>query len=60
MGKKLSTHVLHTNLNTHCLLSSQAPKALLEKHYCELSDKPFYTKLVEYMNSGPVVAMVSQ
>ncbi|XP_055510258.1 nucleoside diphosphate kinase [Leucoraja erinacea] len=36
----------------------KAPKALLEKHYCELSDKPFYTKLVEYMNSGPVVAMV--
>ncbi|XP_032900589.1 nucleoside diphosphate kinase B isoform X2 [Amblyraja radiata] len=36
----------------------KASKALLEKHYCELSDKPFYPKLVEYMNSGPVVAMV--
>ncbi|XP_048410833.1 nucleoside diphosphate kinase [Stegostoma tigrinum] len=36
----------------------QAPKDLLEKHYCELSDKPFYPKLIKYMSSGPVVAMV--
>ncbi|XP_060700407.1 nucleoside diphosphate kinase [Hemiscyllium ocellatum] len=35
----------------------QAPKDLLEKHYCELSDKPFYPKLIKYMSSGPVVAM---
>ncbi|GCC40110.1 hypothetical protein chiPu_0024025 [Chiloscyllium punctatum] len=38
----------------------QAPKDLLEKHYCELSDKPFYPKLIKYMSSGPVVAMVSE
>ncbi|XP_067914690.1 nucleoside diphosphate kinase [Heterodontus francisci] len=36
----------------------QAPVALLEKHYCDLSDKPFYPKLIKYMSSGPVVAMV--
>ncbi|XP_067859923.1 nucleoside diphosphate kinase [Heptranchias perlo] len=36
----------------------QAPVALLEKHYCELSDKPFYPPLIKYMSSGPVVAMV--
>ncbi|XP_072098813.1 nucleoside diphosphate kinase-like [Mobula birostris] len=36
----------------------QASPSLLEKHYAELSDKPFYRKLIEYMSSGPVVAMV--
>ncbi|XP_072363807.1 nucleoside diphosphate kinase-like [Scyliorhinus torazame] len=36
----------------------QAPVDLLEKHYCELSDKPFYPKLIKSMSSGPVVAMV--
>jgi len=29
-----------------------------EEHYKELKDKPFYPKLVEYIVSGPVVAMV--
>ncbi|XP_038651064.1 nucleoside diphosphate kinase [Scyliorhinus canicula] len=36
----------------------QAPVDLLEKHYCDLSSKPFYPKLIKYMSSGPVVAMV--
>ncbi|XP_025086205.1 nucleoside diphosphate kinase-like [Pomacea canaliculata] len=33
-------------------------KAHLEKHYEELKDKPFFKGLVEYMNSGPIFAMV--
>ena len=33
-------------------------KAHLEKHYEDLSKKPFFAGLVEYMNSGPVCAMV--
>ena len=36
----------------------QADKALLEKHYKDLAQKPFFPKLMEYMTSGPVVAMV--
>ena len=35
-----------------------APEDLLEQHYAELSSKPFFTGLVKYMNSGPVVPMV--
>ncbi|GFR90135.1 nucleoside diphosphate kinase [Elysia marginata] len=35
-----------------------APKALLENHYKDLADKPFYSGLVTYMASGPVFAMV--
>lgn len=35
-----------------------ASKEHLEKHYADLSSKPFFPGLVEYMGSGPVVAMV--
>ncbi|CAD7078541.1 unnamed protein product [Hermetia illucens] len=35
-----------------------ADKALLEKHYADLSSRPFFPGLVNYMNSGPVVPMV--
>lgn len=31
---------------------------LLKKHYSDLSEKPFFPKLVKYMLSGPVVCMV--
>jgi len=32
-------------------------QALLEQHYGDLKGKPFFPKLVEFMSSGPVVAM---
>ena len=31
---------------------------LLEAHYADLSSRPFFRGLVEYMNSGPVCCMV--
>ncbi|KAK1760991.1 nucleoside diphosphate kinase [Echria macrotheca] len=33
-------------------------KEHLEKHYEDLKDKPFFAGLVNYMNSGPIAAMV--
>uniref|UniRef100_A0A3B4AMP9 Nucleoside diphosphate kinase B n=1 Tax=Periophthalmus magnuspinnatus TaxID=409849 RepID=A0A3B4AMP9_9GOBI len=36
----------------------QVSKDLLSEHYCQLTKKPFYPDLVNYMTSGPVVAMV--
>ncbi|KAG9524627.1 nucleoside diphosphate kinase, partial [Aureobasidium melanogenum] len=30
----------------------------LEKHYADLSDKPFFRGLISYMSSGPICAMV--
>merc|ERR1712044_27331 len=36
----------------------QASVEHLEKHYADLSKKPFFPGLVKYMSSGPVVAMV--
>jgi len=33
-------------------------RALLAEHYAEHEGKPFYEPLVEFMSSGPVVAMV--
>ena len=35
----------------------QADRALLEQHYAEHVGKPFYEPLVEFMESGPVVAV---
>ena len=37
----------------------QADTALLEKHYAEHIGKPFYEPLVEFMMSGPIVAIVA-
>jgi nucleoside-diphosphate kinase len=36
----------------------QASRQHLEVHYQDLSKKPFFTALVEYMSSGPIIAMV--
>jgi nucleoside-diphosphate kinase len=34
------------------------PKSLAEAHYSDLSAKPFFKDLVDYIISGPVVCMV--
>ncbi|NXX39498.1 NDKM protein, partial [Tricholaema leucomelas] len=36
----------------------QANQGILERHYEQLRQKPFYPVLVAYMTSGPLVAMV--
>ncbi|XP_056285031.1 nucleoside diphosphate kinase A2-like [Pseudoliparis swirei] len=35
-----------------------ASKDLLNEHYIDLKEKPFFPTLIKYMSSGPVVAMV--
>jgi len=37
----------------------QADSELLAQHYAEHIDKPFYEPLVEFMMSGPIVAIVA-
>lgn len=34
------------------------PKEMAENHYAEHKEKPFFSALVDYITSGPVVAMV--
>ncbi len=34
------------------------PRALAERHYAEHTEKPFFGELVDFITSGPVVAMV--
>ena len=36
----------------------QVDRALAEEHYAEHSEKPFFGELVEFITSGPIVAMV--
>ena len=38
----------------------QADRSLLERHYAEHQGKPFFEPLVEFMMSGPIVAMVAE
>jgi nucleoside-diphosphate kinase len=38
----------------------QADRALLERHYAEHQGKPFFEPLVEFMASGPIVAMIAE
>jgi nucleoside-diphosphate kinase len=37
-----------------------ATRPLLEEHYAEHKGKPFFDPLVEFMLSGPIVAMVAE
>lgn len=38
----------------------QADRALLEQHYAEHEGKSFYEPLVEFMSSGPIVALIAE
>ena len=38
----------------------QADRSILEKHYEEHNGKPFYEPLLEFMSSGPIVAMIAE
>ena len=40
------------------LKTFQTPKSVAVEHYKDLSDKPFFGDLVDYICSGPVVCMV--
>jgi nucleoside-diphosphate kinase len=37
-----------------------ADKSILEAHYAEHKGKPFYEPLMEFMLSGPIVAMIAE
>ncbi len=37
-----------------------ADRALLERHYAEHNGKPFYEPLLEFMSSGPIVAIIAE
>jgi nucleoside-diphosphate kinase len=44
----------------HALKKMQLTRELLEQHYAEHMGKPFYEPLLEFMLSGPVVAVVAE
>ena len=35
----------------------QTPKELAQEHYAEHKDKPFFGELVDFITSGPVLAL---
>jgi len=38
----------------------QADRSILEQHYAEHEGKSFYEPLVEFMSSGPIVALIAE
>src|ERR1700690_1487403 len=40
------------------LKAMQVPRELAEKHYAVHKEKPFYSRLVQYITSSPVIVMV--
>ena len=37
-----------------------AERSMLESHYAEHEGKPFYEPLLEFMSSGPIVALIAE
>ncbi len=52
------SQIENTGMKIVGLKMVQATDQLLEQHYEEHVDKPFYEGLAEYMKDGPIVAMV--
>lgn len=60
MGKKPAFWFLGSWGQLSLSVLYQASEDLLKEHYTDLKDRPFFSGLVKYMHSGPVVAMVSE
>lgn len=52
------THYEDNRLTIDALKWSMPDEALLSEHYKEHVDKPFYPKLIHFMQSGPMIALV--
>ncbi|TVQ95880.1 MAG: nucleoside-diphosphate kinase [Spirochaetaceae bacterium] len=57
VGEVLS-RIERKGLKIIALKMMRIPQQQCETHYTEHRDKPFFSSLVSYMTSGPVVAMV--
>lgn len=45
-------------LDIHAFKMMLIPRSLAEAHYQEHRERPFFAELVDYITSGPVVAMI--
>jgi len=48
------------NLKVVGLKLLNAPRATVEAHYAEHRERPFFTSVVDYLTSGPIVAIAVQ
>ncbi len=55
---EIITRIERKTLKIVAMKMTRLGKELVERHYAEHAGKAFYGKLVEYMVSGPVIAMV--
>lgn len=57
---EICRRVEQRNLRIVGLKLLQAPRSVVEEHYAEHVGKPFYNSVVDYLTSGPVVAIAIQ
>ncbi len=48
------------NLKVTGLKLINAPRTTVEEHYAEHKERPFFTSVVDYLTSGPIVAIAVQ
>lgn len=57
MGEVIS-RIEHKNYRIVDAKMMTLEEPVLREHYAHIADKPFFPSLVEYMTSGPVLAMI--
>ena len=55
---EITKRVEQRNLKVVGLKLISAPRPLVEEHYAEHRERPFFNDVVTYLTSGPVVAMI--
>ncbi|TVQ38771.1 MAG: nucleoside-diphosphate kinase [Spirochaetaceae bacterium] len=55
---RIVSRIEHKGLKICAMKMMRIPRAQCERHYSEHKERPFFKSLVDYMTSGPVVAMV--
>lgn len=55
---EILAHYERKGLDIKALKLMQVPEELAAQHYAEHKDKPFFRELIDFITSGPVLAMV--
>lgn len=54
---EITKRIEQRNLKVTGLKLMQAPRSTVEAHYAEHKERPFFNSVVDYLTSGPIVAI---
>ena len=55
---KILARIEHKGYRITAMKTMLLDEPILREHYAHIADKPFFPELVDYMTSGPVLAMI--